>query len=145
MPSNVSSQSDYYRWEIVGRPIAVKLSMDFVDRLLPEVMRGFGSMPRRGVEMGGLLLGTIDRSGDKPVVIVDDFEPVPCQHSRGTTYLLSDEELVRFQDTASKWAYAEGKQTFGVGYYRSHTREGLGLTDEDLNIYNQILPDPLAI
>ena len=145
MPSNVSSQSDYYRWEIVGRPIAVKLSMDFVDRLLPEVMRGFGSMPRRGVEMGGLLLGTIDRSGDKPVVIVDDFEPVPCQHSRGTTYQFSDEELVRFQDTASKWAYAEGKQTFAVGYYRSHTREGLGLTDEDLNIYNQILPDPLAI
>lgn len=146
MPSNESlPQQDFYRWEITGRPVVVKLSLDFVDRLLQEVMRGFGSMPKRGVEMGGILLGTIDRSGERPVVIVDDYEPVPCQHSRGATYQLSDEEMVRFQDTVAKWAYAEGKQTFAVGYYRSHTREGLGLADEDLNLFNQLLPDPLAI
>jgi hypothetical protein len=145
LSNETAAQQDYYRWEIAGRPVVVKLSLDFVDRLLQEVMRGFGSMPRRGVEMGGILLGTIDRSGERPVVVVDDYEPVPCQHSRGATYQLSDDEMVRFQETVSKWAYSEGKQTFAVGYYRSHTREGLGLADEDLNLFNQLLPDPQAI
>ncbi len=146
MPSNeTTAQLDYYRWEITGRPTVVKLSMGFVDRLLPEVMRGFGAMPRRGVEMGGILLGSIDRSGDRAVVTVEDYEPVPSRHSRGATYLLSDEEIERFRETTAKWAHAEGKQTFAVGYYRSHTREGLGLADDDLDLFNQMFPDPHAI
>lgn len=144
-PNETASQTEYYRWEITGRPIIVKLSLDLVDRLLQEVMRGFGAMPRRGVEMGGVLLGTVDRSGDRPMVVVEDYEPVPCQHSRGATYLLSDDEMLRFKETVSKWSPDAGKQTFAVGYYRSHTREGLGLGDEDLNLFNQLLPDPLAI
>ena len=123
----------------------MKLSMGFVDRLLPEVMRGFGAMPRRGVEMGGILLGSIDRSGDRTVITVEDYEPVPSRHSRGATYLLSDEELERFRETTAKWAHAEGKQTFAVGYYRSHTREGLGLAEDDLELFNRMFPDPQAI
>ena len=146
MPSNETTPPlDYYLWEITGRPLIVKLSLDFVDRLLPEVMRGFGSMPRRGVEMGGILLGTVDRSAERPVVVVDDYEPVPCQHSRGATYLLSDEELARFKGVTGKWSQGEGKQTFAVGYYRSHTREGLGMADEDVDLFNQLFPDPQAI
>lgn len=146
MPSNeTTSQLDYYFWEITGRPVAVKLSLDFIDRLLPEVMRGFGAMPRRGVEMGGILLGNVDRSGERPVVVVEDYEPVPCQYSRGATYLLSDEELVRFKEIAAKWSPADGRQTFAVGYYRSHTREGLGMADEDLELFNQLFPEPHAI
>jgi hypothetical protein len=143
--TETASQSEYYVWEIAGRPNVVKLSLQFVDRLLQEVMRGFGSMPRRGVEMGGILLGSIDRSGDRPVVVIDDYEPVPCQHSRGATYQLSDDEILRFKHTVAKWEQADGKQTFAVGYYRSHTREGLGLSDDDLNLFGQLFPDPLAI
>jgi hypothetical protein len=143
--NETASQAEHFRWEIAGRPLVVKLNLDFVDRLLPEVMRGFGAMPRRGVEMGGLLLGSVDRSGERPVIVVEDYEPIPCQHSRGATYLLSEEEVVRFKETVDRWAYSEGKRTFAVGYYRSHTREGLGLGEEDLELFNRILPDPLAI
>ena len=71
-PNETGTQPEYYVWEIAGRPNVVKLSLKFVDRLLQEAMRGFGSMPRRGVEMGGILLGSIDRSGDRPVVVIDD-------------------------------------------------------------------------
>ncbi len=144
-PNETTSQSEYYRWEVAGRPIAVKVSLEFVDRLLPEIMRGFGSMPRRGVEMGGILLGTVDRTSDSHIVVVDDYEPVPCQHSRGVAYQLSEEEVARFRETVDKWAPGQGKQTFAVGYYRSHTREGLGLTDDDLDLFGQMFPDENAI
>lgn len=147
MPASetTTNGSSYYLWEISGRPVAVKLSYAVVDRLLQEVMRGFGAMPRRGVEMGGLLLGSVDRSGPKPVVVVEDYEPVPCQHTRGATYLLSDQEAARFRETVAKWAPEPGRQTCAVGYYRSHTREGLGMADEDLEVFNEMLPDPAAI
>jgi hypothetical protein len=32
-----------------------------------------------------------------------------------------------------------------VGFYRSHTREGLGLSGEDLEMYRRYLPDPWAV
>lgn len=140
-----TAQGAHYLWEITGRPVAVRLGFAFVDRLLQEVMRGFGAMPRRGVEMGGVLLGWVDRSGATPVVVVEDYEPVPCQHTRGATYLLSEQELSRFDETVAKWGYSEGKQSYAVGYYRSHTREGLGMSDEDLELFNKSLPDPAAI
>lgn len=141
MPSAETS-SEFYTWEIAGRPVAVKLSLSFVDRLLQEVMRGFGAMPRRGVEMGGILLGSIDRSSGRPVVTVEDYEPVPCQHTRGATFQLSGEELDRFKNTLEKWSPGEAKQTYAVGYYRSHTREGLSLADEDIELFNQFFPSP---
>jgi len=84
MPS-ADTSSEFYTWEIAGRSVAVKLSLAFVDRLLQEVMRGPGAIPRRGVEMGGILLGSIDRSSGRPVVTVEDYGPVPCQNSRGAT------------------------------------------------------------
>ncbi|MCC6539425.1 MAG: hypothetical protein IT162_17875 [Bryobacterales bacterium] len=144
MPS-AETNSEFYTWEIAGRPVAVKLSLSFVDRLLQEVMRGFGAMPRRGVEMGGILLGSVDRSSGRPVVIVEDYEPVPCQHSRGATYQLSGDELDRFKITLEKWSPGESKQTYAVGYYRSHTREGLSLADEDVELFNQFFPSPEEI
>lgn len=140
-----TSQSAHYLWEISGRPVAVRLSFGFVDRLLQEVMRGFGAMPRRGVEMGGVLLGWVDGSGPKPVVVVEDYEPVPCQHTRGATYLLSEQEMGRFQETVDRWSSSQGKQSYAVGYYRSHTREGLGMSDEDLELFNRTLPDASAV
>ncbi len=94
---------------------------------------------------GGILLGTVDRSGDRPIVVVDDYEPVPCQHSRGAAYQLSDDELSRFNETVAKWAPGEGKHTFAVGYYRSHTREGLGMADHDLDLFGQMFPAAEAI
>jgi proteasome lid subunit RPN8/RPN11 len=131
---------------VEGKPVAVRLSLDAADRMLQEVMRGFGAMPRRGVEMGGILLGSVQqRPGGGFLVVVEDFEPVACQHSRGATYLLSDEEEARFDETLRRWTRADGRQTYAVGFYRSHTREGLSLAEEDLDNFQSRFPEPSAI
>ncbi|MEZ5351726.1 MAG: hypothetical protein R2762_03755 [Bryobacteraceae bacterium] len=134
-----------YLWAVPGKPVSVQLEIDLVDRLLQEIMRGFGVVPRRGVEMGGILWGSVQVSAEGYRVVVEDFEPVPCQHSKGPAWLLCDEEQVLFEDTLARWAHAEGKRTFAVGFYRSHTREGLGMTEEDQAIYGQYFRDPAAI
>jgi hypothetical protein len=137
---------DFYRWSPAAKPAEVQIEFGCMSRLLKEIMRGFGVLPRRGVEMGGLLLGSVERSpGSGFIVRVEDFEPVPCRHSRGAAWLLSDEEQIVFEDTLSRWHHSEGKRTYAVGFYRSHTREGMGMTAEDLDLYARCFPDPAAI
>ncbi|MEZ5401258.1 MAG: hypothetical protein R2729_16425 [Bryobacteraceae bacterium] len=134
-----------YLWEVPGKPVSARLEIDFVDRLLMEIMRGFGVVPRRGVEMGGILLGSVQSGPAGKVVLVEDFEPVACQHAKGPAWLLSEDEQIQFEDTLARWAPAEGKRTYAVGFYRSHTREGLGMTPEDEEMYRQYFRDPSAI
>ncbi|MBM3792935.1 MAG: hypothetical protein FJW31_02495 [Acidobacteria bacterium] len=53
---------------------------------------------------------------------------------------MSGDELDRFKSTLEKWSPGEAKQTCAVGYYRSHTREGLSLAEEDIELFNQFFP-----
>jgi hypothetical protein len=129
----------YYVWEVPGQPVVVHLRLDIVDRLVSEVMRGFGSVPKRGAEVGGILIGTI-RPGLPAIVRVDDFQPVACQYRRGPSYIFTEvdggaleEGWRRLQPSASPSAYA-------VGYFRSHTRDGFSLAPEDLEILDRIFP-----
>lgn len=137
-----------YVWEVPGKPVSVEIEPDVVDRMLREVQRGFGLVPRRGVELGGILIGSVEpvpgRSGEW-MVKVQDFEGVPCAHSKGMAYQLSDEEQSRFEETLQRWKRAPGRHAYAVGYYRSHTREGLGLAEEDVELFDRLFPEPGAI
>ncbi len=140
--------AEYYSWEIAGKPVAVRIDYDVIDRLLREVQRGFGLVPRRGVEMGGILIGCFDPAPDRPgewLVKVVDFEGVPCSHSKGMAYQLTDEEEERFGEVLERWRRTTGKQTYAVGYYRSHTREGLAMAPEDVELFDRCFPEPGAI
>lgn len=120
-------------WQPPGKAYAVHLSLDVVDRLSADVMRGFGAVPKRGAEVGGVLLGSIER-GETCVVRVDDFEIVPCEYRRGPSYYLSETELEAL-------AAAAGNER-AVGYYRSHTRDGaVTLGAEDLDTMARLFPD----
>ena len=126
----------FYVWEVPGKPISIQLSLDVVDRLQQDVMRGFGALPRRGAEVGGILLGS--SAGPGPTVRVQDYQLVPIQYKRGPSYRLSDDELQVF--------YRAVRQSPSpVGYFRSHTRDGVGLSEEDLGLLSNCFPEPEAI
>ncbi len=133
------SLSDSYLWEVPGKKVSVRLDFGAVDRLLIEVMRGFGAIPKRGAEVGGLLLGRVERTEDGAVAHVEDFEPVACEHRRGPSYLLSEADMAGFADAVSRFG---GRV---VGIYRSHTREGMGLAAEDLSLLDQHAPDAASV
>jgi hypothetical protein len=135
----------FYRWEVAGKPVAVHLDFGVVDRLLLEVMQGFGSVPRRGAEVGGLLLGSVT-AGEPAVVHVRDFEPVFSEHARGPSYLLSandEARLVAAIERRSNGAARPGLSI--VGFFRSHTRDGLCLTEEDLAVFDRYFPNPAQV
>ena len=112
-----------------------------------EVMRGFGAVPKRGAEVGGVLLGVIEEggSGEQVVVRIDDFAPVHCGYKRGPSYLLVDEDGRAFADACGRWSRESGEAVYAVGYYRSNTRESLHFAPEDAEIMNHYFPDPSSV
>jgi len=141
---NLVQTIPYYNWEVAGKPVSIQLDFEVVDKLSMEVMRGFGAVPRRGAEVGGVLLGSIE-VGDKLLVRVEDFVPVPCDYMRGPSYLLTENDEARFRQTVESAKQASDKRLYAVGFYRSHTRDGLGLSDEDLQMHEKYFGDPTNV
>src|SRR5258708_40143777 len=90
METRTQDPAGYYVWEVSGQSVVVHLRLDVVDRLAAEVMRRFGSVPKRGAEVGGFLIGTI-RPGVPAIVGIDDFEPLACAYRRGPSFQLTEE------------------------------------------------------
>jgi hypothetical protein len=145
MAASTQPLSVVYVWKAPGKPLAVHFDLGIVDNMLVEIMRGFAAVPKRGAEVGGVLIGTIEPQEDGPgeVVRVEDFELVPCVYARGPSYLLTSEDRESFEAACARWRQSGGpaaKQA--VGYFRSHTRDGLALSAEDLDLLDRYFPDP---
>ena len=130
----------FYRWEVPGK--SIRISLDVVDRLQQDVMRGFGAVPRRGAEIGGVLLGSAYDDGS---VAVEEYELIPIEYKRGPSYLLSDEDVSAFESTVDELRKKSGDGIRPVGYFRSHTRDGAGLGDEDREMLARYFPEEETI
>lgn len=144
-PESSTSTPPFYVWKPAGKDVSVQLQFDVVDRVLLEIMRGFGAVPKRGAEVGGILLGTAERVDGVLLVKVEDFEPVECDHASGPSYVLSDDDHAAFAETVDRWKPGPDRRIYAVGYYRGHTRDGICLAAEDLALLEEMFPDPSAI
>jgi hypothetical protein len=129
-----------YVWEPPGSPVSIHISFDVVDGIAKEVLRAFSSVPKRGAEAGGLLLGSAEQ-GDRLVVRIRNFEPVPCEHRFGPSYLLSDTDKQILEAAFRSHAAPGNGEDRVIGYFRSHTRDGLALGPEDLELCRKLFSD----
>jgi hypothetical protein len=111
-----------------------------MERLDQEVRRGFRSVPKRGAEVGGLLLGTLE-DGFPTVVRVEDFEAVPCNYQFGPSFQLGEDDGSAFDSACERWQPSASPSAHTVGYFRSHTREDLALDSNDLKILDRLFPN----
>lgn len=119
--------SQYLDWTAPDGSVVIRLARPLIARMNVEVMRGFGVTRRRGTEIGGLLLGRLS-GGSKPVIFIDDFESIPCEYAFGPSYVLSPDDQARFAEAVAR------HDREAVGFFRSHTREGLALADADVEL-----------
>jgi TonB family protein len=123
-----------YVWEDPGDSIMIQVSLDLVERLGAAIERGLG-FGSRGMEIGGPLLGRT-LPGFGRAVLIEDFELTPCEHLRGASYTLSAKDR-RLLSTR----LARQPALRVVGYFRSHTRPGLYLDQDDLAVFGQYFPE----
>jgi len=144
MDPNTQAAPGYYVWDVPGKSVTVHIHLDTVDRILAEVMRGYGAVPKRGVEVGGVLIGSIEK-GTRTIVRIEDFEPVACEYKRGPSYLFVAGDREAFEDTCRRWEPNPVQPTFAVGFFRSHTREGFSLCAEDMELMDHYFPSPAGV
>ena len=122
-----ASGAPFYLWEVAGKPVRVRLPFDLIDRLEKEAVESFRSLSSRGSEIGGVLYGKF--SAQEPYLVsVEDFELVPCDYGRGPLYRLTDADLARFDKLITQ------PNSKTVGFFRSHTRKGLSLDADDIQV-----------
>jgi hypothetical protein len=144
MATSAQDTSGYYVWEAEGKAFKVHVLLDAMDAVLAEIMRGFGAVPKRGAEVGGLLIGSVELDG-ATVVRIENFEPLDCAYTRGPSFLLSAEERKTFADACARWGPDPSRRTYAVGYFRSHTRDGLSLGSEDIELMDGFFPDAASV
>ncbi|MBC7928744.1 MAG: hypothetical protein H7039_24125 [Bryobacteraceae bacterium] len=120
---------EYLTWTDPDRSLTVRISHTVIRKLNVEVMKGFGVTKRRGTELGGILLG--QKTAFPDIVTVEDCEPVPCEYAYGPSYVLSAGDMARFAE-----AVAIARDS-AIGYFRSHTRDGLSLDAADAELFRE--------
>ena len=131
--------AEYLSWQPPGAPVSVKIRLDVIEAMSAEVIEGFSALRRRGVEVGGLLIGRRENA----IVFIDRYERVPCEYRFGPSYILSNQDKANFQET---WARLHNNGNLSiVGFYRSHTRKDLRLEQSDLEIVHRWFNDEASI
>lgn len=137
-----SPLANYYRWEEPYTDITVCLNLDAVNGLQAEVLNGAGSLPAAGIEVGGILLGRRELLEGRTVTVVEGFEPVPCEHCHGPFYSLTAADLVKLRSALARRRSVRSPEVSVIGYYRSHIRDDLFLSADDLSVIRTFFPDP---
>jgi TonB family protein len=120
----------FYVWEVLQKPVSVRICLDVVERLEHDVTASFRSVSNRGSEIGGLLLGRVV-PGPRPTISVEDYEPVACDYSRGPLYRLSENDRANLDDAVRRRTGAD-RELAVVGVFRSNTRKELSADPDDL-------------
>jgi hypothetical protein len=132
--------ADTWKWEAPGKAVAVELDLRVVDGLGAEVLRGLGSVPKRGVEVGGVLLGSVT-PGAPGTVTIRGFEPIAIEYLHGPQYRLSDRDRQNFTIAMARLRH-QALDLRPVGFYRSDTGDALSLSTEDRSILDEFFPHP---
>ena len=119
-------------WTGGSRNFAIHLRPDVIERLGTESWMAFKRVPGRGLEIGGVLLGRVDTSGDSTTFWVDGFQSVESEYRSGPSYLLSELDLAQLLQEIGK----NGSENIGI--FRSQTRsEQLSLAETDVELIDR--------
>ena len=126
-------------WQSPDGATEVHLALSAVDGILHECMRGLGAVPKRGAEVGGVLLGNVAHVGSRRLVTVETFESVPIEYKHGPSYVFSEGDAELFRETMARLNGAGFPRP--VGFFRANTRDEMELTEEDVRTLEQHFSD----
>lgn len=129
-----SIQSQYGLWKVESHPGAIEYSNSVMSEIAAYAEDGFNRLTRGGIEEGGILLGS--RNGMS--IRIEAWRPIACEHARGPSFLLSPKDETALGKLLKDCKTdPELKGYEALGYFHSHTRTEICLTDEDLQFYDR--------
>jgi hypothetical protein len=126
-----------YSWNLPGGGASISMPVTVAERIKQQVMDAFCALPKRGLEVGGVLFGRV--AGREPLeIVVDAFEPIPCEHRFGPSFILSDDDHVQLRQILAGPRPASSV----VGYYRSFTGREIELDETDQELIENRFSGP---
>ncbi len=127
-------------WKAPQCPFAIEYSLSALDDIRLAVMDAFFSLPRGGAEIGGILLG----QHLKRRLVIEDYVALDCEHAFGPSFALSPRDQDRLAELlASAEQNPDGLKP--VGWYHSHTRSEIFLSEADQDLHNRYFPEPWQV
>ncbi len=127
-------------WTQGSQKFAIQVHPDVLARLAMEVRVAFKRVPRRGLEVGGILLGRTDQRDGITTFWMEGFEPIDSEHRSGPSYVLSEPDLVLLREALTK------KGAASIGIFRSQTRsQQLLLEEADNKLFERCFADGDAL
>lgn len=127
------------QWDAVDGTERATISPELVEELRAAAIRGFVAIPKRGLEIGGLLLGEFRPNGGPGDFEPDVFKPdvfeiaaaedVPCEHRFGPSYTLDEHDRANLVELLARYEGAGHPHV--VGFYRSYTGRDAKWDDAD--------------
>jgi proteasome lid subunit RPN8/RPN11 len=127
-------------WSVPECPFRIEYSKRVLDDIRLAITDAFFSLPRGGAEIGGILLGKFESD----LLTITDYEALDCEHAMGPSFTLSPRDQTRLAEIIGKAARnASHKQP--VGWYHSHTRSEIFLSEADQDLHRRYFPSPWQV
>jgi proteasome lid subunit RPN8/RPN11 len=122
--------------------LAIEFSREAMETVRAAVVDGFYKLARGGLEVGGVLFG--QRSGDSVRILAS--RPIACEHAFGPSFVLSENDEAGLRTLLeSATSDPELKGLVPAGWYHSHTRSEISLSDRDLEVHNRHFREPWQV
>ncbi len=128
---------EFSSWFHPSCPIEIEYSVQALEAIREKAVEGLVSMPKQGLGIGCLLLGT--RRGNGFIRILD-FEEIPCSHAAGTGFVLTPQEL-----EALRLRLQQRGQLAVVGLFLSKPRGGLDLVESQRILFERLFPEAYQV
>jgi proteasome lid subunit RPN8/RPN11 len=127
-------------WSAPQCPFRIEISARALDEIRMAVVDAFFSLPRGGAEIGGVLLGKF--AGN--LLTISDYAALSCEHAHGPGFTLSPPDEARLTELLAVHSMFGGGLR-PVGWYHSHTRSEIFLSDADLAVHKKFFPEPWQV
>ena len=119
-------------WRVAQSPFTIEYSRQTLDDIRMAVVDAFRSLPGGGVEIGGVLLGKFDNQR----LTITQHLPLESEHAFGPTFTLSPKDQTSLEELLGA-AGRNFSDMQPVGWYHSHTRSAIALSEADVEIHKR--------
>jgi len=136
------SDATFGTWSAAASPLTIEYSLVVIEEIRHEVAEGFQKLSRGGIEVGGLLYGVKEEQAVRIMAI----RPVACEHASGPTFRLSERDrAVLHEQIRHDAADSRLEDLVCVGWYVSHTRTEITLSESDQDIFSTFFAQPWQV
>jgi proteasome lid subunit RPN8/RPN11 len=122
-------------WSAPQCPFTIEYSHRVLDDIRLAVLDAFFSLPRGGAEIGGILLGTHEPGR----LVISDYLALDCEHATGPSFTLSSNDEAHLSELLAS------SRSKVAGWYHSHTRSEIFLSEADLDLHKRFFPEPWQV